>query len=304
MTVSWSVDFDQAAGGGFVYYSGTGPMLFESVAGDIQGEFQYQANGIVIPGPDSPFSDRVVGATIAAQGKMRGGFGDIALRDINGSVAVAGSSIGFGPGTGTLTIDRVGCTVVSGRMLFPPEGVGAIDAVGTFNEIQSYWAAALTAGVGVDEETAIVERLAEDLYVLADVVRLDGGALDRALITQRVIEAERRIAGLSAEAACGISWTTPLWGALVALLEAAVANPDGTSATDLEFLVSTAVRSGALPSTDGALEARLAATLSTKLDAAIAAGDRAAIDAVFMASVALGDRALGERALAALGAGS
>jgi hypothetical protein len=304
MSIAWSVRFDAAAGGGFVYYSGSGPMLFESVAGDIQGEFQYQANGLVVPGPGSPFPDRVAGAAITAQGKLRSGDGAIALRDVTGAVSVAGTTVAFGPSTGTLTIDRVGCVVVSGRMLFPPEGIGAIDAVGTFQEIEAYWAAAVTGDVGVDEEALIIDRLTADLLRLADVVRLDGGGLDRALITARVVEAEQRIAGLSAEATCGISWASPLWGALAALLEAVLENPDGTSASDLEFLVSTAVRSGTLPTTDGSLEARLAATLGTKLDAAIAANDRASIDAVFMAAVALGERALGERALAALGAGS
>lgn len=304
LSVVWSVKFDADASGSFVFYSGRGPMLFESVGGDLQGGFQYVANGLVIPGAGSPFTDRVAGASISTEGKIRSGIDDVRLQDIVGNVTVAGNTVTFGPTTGTLTIDRVGCVTAGGKVVIPPEATGAIDAVGTFDTIQASWTAALSSGVGLEEEQLIIERLSAGLFELADAIRLDGTALDRRLIIDRVTQAELRLAGLSGEAVCGANWTTPLWGALVALLEAAVANPDAVSASDLEFLVSTAVRTGALPSSDGELETALAEILGAKLDAAIAAGDRVSIDAVFMAAVALGERPLGERALAATGAGA
>lgn len=304
LVVAWSVDFDAAAGGGFVYYDGSGPMLFESSAGDLRGKFDYVANGLVIPGPGSPFRDRVAGASISTMGAIRSADDAVRLQDVVGSVQVAGTTVAFGPTTGLLTIDRVGCATVGGRMIVPPEAIGAIDAVGTYSEIRSSWTAVLVTSVAPEAEQRVVERLSQELFELAEVLRLDGAALDRRLLLERVTEAERRLAGLSGEAVCGIDWSTPLWAALVALLEGALENPDGISASDLEFLVSTAVRTAALPSVDGRLESEASAVLGTKLDAAVAAGDRVSIDAVFMAAVALGDRALGQRALDALGAGA
>jgi hypothetical protein len=86
---------------------------------------------------------------------------------------------------------------------------------------------------------------------------------------------------------------------MLGLLEAVATNPD-IPTIDLEFVIQSALQTGAIPTLDGSVEARVVAALEARLEQAIAGGDRAAIDAVFMSAVHLGARDLGQRALEAM----
>lgn len=299
LNLGWTVRYDESVGGGWVFYNGGGPLLLESVGGNLTGDLQFSADSIVVPGPDSPFGPQT--GRLDATARIGGGDGSIGLRQLTGTVSVAGMGIGFGPTTGTMTIDRVGCMVASGEIVYPPEGLGQIDAVGTFRNLNSRWTAVMTSGIDLDEERRIVESLATRVETMANALRVDGTPVDRRELLRLIGEAERRIAGLSAEAQCGTDWATPLTGSLLSLLDAAVARPEVVTPLELEFMIGAAVRSGGLPTPTGNLERSLAVVLERQLEAAVTAADRASIDAVFMAAVALGDRDLANRALTARG---
>jgi hypothetical protein len=297
ISFGWTVRFNENAGGGFAFYNGGGPILFESLAGTLDGEMQVTADGIVVPGRGSPFGPQT--AVLAMTAKVRGGAGSVQLRDLTGSVSVVGFTQPVGPATGTLTIDRVGCTVVGGSLVYPPEGIAAINQVGRFRELTSRWTAALTNDVLLEEERRIVENVAVQLDEIARSIRNDGVPVDRRIINRLIGEAERRVAGLSAEATCGTDWATPMMGSLQNLLDAVISRPDTMSTSDLEFLISASVRAGALPTESGLLESETATLLETRLEQAAASGNRVDLDAVFMAALALGDRDLAARAAAA-----
>ena len=297
VTFGWTVRFDPAAGGGFVIYTGGGPMLFESVAGEVTGDMQARADGIVVPGPDSPFGPQ--SATIQVSARLRGAGGAITMRNLTGAVAVAGFSNPIGPTNGgTLTIERVGCTLVGGTIVYPAEGIAAIDAVGTFRPLTNGWTAAMEDEVLLEEERRIVERVAVQMQEIAESVRNDGAPVDRRALNQLIAEAERRVAGLSAEASCGTDWATPLVGAMLDLLDAVISRPETMSTSDLEFLITSAVRAGAIPTDSGLIEDELATVLEARLEQAVTTGERAAVDAVFMAALALGRGKLAARAAA------
>ncbi len=297
ISFGWTVRFDQAAGGGFVFYNGGGPMLFESLGGEVTGDLQARADGMVIPGPGSPFGPQT--ATIQVSARLRGGAGSIQMRNLTGAVVVANFSNPIGPTNGgTLTIERVGCTVVGGTIVYPSEGLAAVDAVGTFRPLTNGWTAAMEDEVLLEEERRIVERVAVQVQEIAESVRNDGAPVDRRALNRLIAEAERRVAGLSAEASCGTDWATPLVGALLNLLDAVIVRPETMTTSDLEFLITSAVRAGALPTDTGVVEDELATLLEARLEQAVTAGDRAAVDAVFMAALALGRRDLATRAAA------
>jgi hypothetical protein len=297
ISFGWTVRFDRAAGGGFAFYNGGGPMLFESVAGSLTGAMEVRADGVVIPGRESPFGPQ--SAVLQMSGDIAGGAGSVQLADLRGSVSVVGFSQSFGPTTGTLTIDRIGCTVVGGAVVYPPEGIAAINQVGRFRPLTSRWTAALTDEVLLEEERRIVENVAVQLDEIAQAIRNDGAPVDRRTITRLIAEAERRVAGLSAEASCGTDWATPMVGALQNLLDAVISRPATMSTSDLEFLITSSVRAGALPTESGVLESELSSVLESRLELAITTSSRADTDAVFMAALALGDRDLAARAAAA-----
>lgn len=297
ISFGWTVRFNQAAGGGFAFYNGGGPMLFESNAGALNGEMEVRADGLIVPRRDAPFGPQT--AVLQMRAKIRGGAGSVQMRDLTGSVSVAGFTQGVGPTVGTLTIDRVGCVIVGGALVYPADGVAAINQVGQFRAQTSRWTAALTNQVLLAEERLIVENVARQLDEIAVSIRNDGAPVDRRTITRLIGEAERRVAGLSAEASCGTDWATPLMGALQNLLDAVISRPETMSTSDLEFLITSSVRAGALPTESGTLESELSTVLESRLERAVTSGSRADLDAVFMAALALGDRDLAARAAGA-----
>lgn len=297
VSIGYTVKFD--ADGTFVFVNGGGPMLFESVAGALDGDLQLSAEIFIRPDKTNPFGPQTGGLTLSS--KIAGGSGSVTLRDITGVVDAVAVQVPFAESTGTMTIDRIGCVLVGGELVYSPAGVAAIDAVATFQNITARWSAALVADVMVEEERRIVESLAVRMDEVARALRTVGGVVDRRVISELLAESERRVAGLSAEAQCGADWTTPLAESTLNLLAAALEQVDAVSALDLQFIIETAIRAGGLPSPDGSFETSIAAALNTKLEAAIAANDRVAADAVFMSAVAIGDRDLATRAAAAGG---
>jgi hypothetical protein len=297
----YRVSFDNGDGSTTnVFVDGTGPMLFESIAGAVQGEFQLHADVRGVLGGGG-VQAAITGAVDAA-GKLGGGAGSIAMTEVTGQ-AVVGITVPFSNGTGTLLLDDIGCVLVGGRFQYDPGALGLISAAGgrtTFFE--GRWTAAMEGGVEVSEEQRIVEDLVNRFGLVTAQVGSGEGPIDRPAIVALLGEAERRVAGLSAEAACGLEWTTPLAEATLALLTVALDRAPELTALDLEFLTEAALRTGGIPTVDGALEGRLVDALGVKLDAAIAAGSAAEIDAVFITASILGERDLGARALAARGA--
>jgi hypothetical protein len=294
VSVGWRVVFDESSGGSTFLATGGGPLIIESIGGGVTGSVSITTFAVLRTREFGVFTGSV---DLAAA--LEGGFDGILFKNVSGSVNIPPAVQAFSGSGGVLTVDSFGCQTISGRLVFPVNGVAAIDAVGTFREIEASWSASRTGDPLLVEELAAVRGLVERIDAVAQAARIDGLAVNRAELSTVIVEAERRVATLSADAVCGAEWTTPIAGAMLALLDAAVTSPEITT-TDVEFVIQSALRSGALPTIDGVIEARVAAGLEARLDQAITAGDRVAIDAVFMSAVHLGNRDLGQRALEAM----
>jgi hypothetical protein len=294
VSVGWRITFDESIGGGTFLATGGGPLILESIGGGVTGSMSVSVFAQLRTETLGVFPGSV---TIDAT--LEGGFDRINFKTVSGRINLPPFVKSFNSSGGGLTIDTVGCQHISGRLTFPLAGVAAIDAVGTFSEIEASWSASRTGDVLDVEELAAVQRLVGRLDAVARAARIDSVPVDRLELSAVIAEAERRVATLSAGAVCSGEWTTPIAGAMLGLLDAVATNPD-IPTIDLEFVIQSALQTGAIPTLDGSVEARVVAALEARLEQAVASGDRSALDAVFMSAVHLGARDLGQRALEAM----
>jgi hypothetical protein len=295
VSVGWRVTFDESSGGSTFLATGGGPLILESIGGGVTGSVSISTFAVLRTRKFGVFP-----GSVNLDATLEGGFNSVIFKTVSGSVNVPPAVQSFNSSGGALTIDTVGCQHMSGRLTFPLAGVAAIDAVGTFREIEASWSASRTGDVLDAEELVAIQRLVGRLDAVARAARIDSVPVDRLELSAVIAEAERRVATLSAGAVCSGEWTTPIAGAMLGLLDAVATNPD-IPTIDVEFVIQSALQTGAIPTLDGSAEARVVAALEARLEQAVASGDRAALDAVFMSAVHLGARDLGQRALEAMG---